>query len=184
MFQSVQLNPFTSAGIWGHCWGHPDKSLGASSLIARRTHRCHSDTACKNAKCPPGKPYQRLSDAGGLYLEVTRAGAKLWRWKCRFTGKEKRLALGTYPDVPLAAARKARRQVNFARIDVTELPGLLRKIEAQLAHLEESRVRAAYNHARCAVERRELMQVWADYLDAARQTGKVIRFGHGRAKAA
>lgn len=84
----------------------------------------------------------------------------------------------------MAAARKARRQVNFARIDVTELPGLLRKIEAQLAHLEESRVRAAYNHARYPVERRELMQVWADYLDAARQTGKVIRFGHGRAKAA
>ena len=47
-------------------------------------------------------------------------------------------------------------------------------IEAQLAHVEENRVRAAYNHARYVEERRELMQQWADYLDAVRQAGRVI----------
>lgn len=48
-------------------------------------------------------------------------------------------------------------------------------IEAQLAHVQENRVRAAYNHARCQEERRNLMQDWADYLDAVRQSGKVVR---------
>ena len=47
-----------------------------------------TDTACKNAKCPEGRPYQRFADTGGLYLEVTAAGSKLWRWKYRFSGKK------------------------------------------------------------------------------------------------
>lgn len=53
-------------------------------------------------------------------------------------------------------------------------------IEAQLAHIETNRVRAAYNHAKYLPERRELMQVWADYLDAVRQGGKVIPFRQAR----
>ncbi|PTB18250.1 integrase [Trinickia symbiotica] len=40
-------------------------------------------------------------------------------------------------------------------------------IERQLAHAERNKVRAAYNRAQYLVERRELMQVWADYLDSA-----------------
>lgn len=64
-----------------------------------------TDPTCKNAKCPPDKVRLRLADAGGLYLEVMPTGAKLWRWKYRFGGKEKRLALGSYPDVSLSKAR-------------------------------------------------------------------------------
>lgn len=67
-----------------------------------------TDTACRNAKCPRGRAYQRFTDAGGLYLEVSQSGAKLWRWKYRYAGKEKRLALGRYPEVSLASARKER----------------------------------------------------------------------------
>ena len=66
-----------------------------------------TDTACKKAACPPGKPRERLADEKGLYLEVTPAG-KYWRWKYRYAGKEKRLALGVYPEVTLAQAREAR----------------------------------------------------------------------------
>lgn len=62
-----------------------------------------TDTECRNAKCPEGRPYVRLADGGGLYLEVTATGSKLWRWKYRHAGKEKRLALGVYPVVPLAS---------------------------------------------------------------------------------
>ena len=39
---------------------------------------------------------------------INQTGAKLWRWKYRYAGKEKRLALGHYPDVTLASARKGR----------------------------------------------------------------------------
>jgi integrase len=67
-----------------------------------------TDAACKNAKCPQGKARERYADSGGLYLEVLPTGAKHWRWKYRFAGKEKRLAIGTYPEVSLAQARRAR----------------------------------------------------------------------------
>ena len=67
-----------------------------------------TDTACKNAKCPADKARTRFTDAGGLYLEVVPTGGKHWRWKYRFGGKEKRLALGTYPQVSLAIARRTR----------------------------------------------------------------------------
>ncbi len=43
-----------------------------------------------------------------MYLEISPSGGKYWRLKYRFLGKEKRLALGVYPDVPLAAAREKR----------------------------------------------------------------------------
>ncbi len=65
-----------------------------------------SDTAIRKAK--PTDKTQRLFDGGGLYLEITPAGGKLWRQKYRFGGKEKRLAHGTYPEVSLAEARERR----------------------------------------------------------------------------
>ena len=67
-----------------------------------------TDPACKNATCPDSRPRVRLPDDRGLYLEVTPAGSKRWFAKYRFGGKEKRLALGSYPDVSLKAARAAR----------------------------------------------------------------------------
>ena len=65
-----------------------------------------TDTAIKNTK-PRSKAY-KLSDGGGLYLEVSPAGGKLWRLKYRIQGKEKRLSIGTYPAVSLKDARNRR----------------------------------------------------------------------------
>lgn len=65
-----------------------------------------TDSAIKVAK-PKDSPY-KLTDGQGLYLEVTPNGSKLWRLKYRFDGKEKRLALGAYPAVPLQQARQRR----------------------------------------------------------------------------
>lgn len=67
-----------------------------------------TDAACKNATCPAGKTRLRLTDSGGLYLEVAPNGSKRWFAKYRFAGKEKRIALGRYPEVPLKAARTGR----------------------------------------------------------------------------
>jgi len=61
-------------------------------------------TAVKNAK--PGKH----SDGEGMYLLVTEAGQKYWRFDYRFLGKYKTLALGVYPDTSLAMARSKRTQ--------------------------------------------------------------------------
>ena len=65
-----------------------------------------TNTAISKAK-PTDKPL-RMFDGGGMYLEISPTGGKLWRLKYRFAGKEKRLALGTYPDVSLARAREKR----------------------------------------------------------------------------
>ncbi len=74
-----------------------------------------SDTAVKKAK-PGFNPITKsettnaykMADGGGMYLEVMPTGAKYWRLKYRFGGKEKRLAFGVYPDVRLAKARDRR----------------------------------------------------------------------------
>lgn len=65
------------------------------------------------------KPRDRIykcTDAQGLYLEVHPGGSKLWRYKYRHLSKDKRIALGRYPDVGLAEAREkrddARRKLN------------------------------------------------------------------------
>lgn len=67
-----------------------------------------TDIACRAATCPPEKRRARLADSGGLYLEVSGAGSKRWFWKYYVDGKEKRLALGSYPSVPLKQARQDR----------------------------------------------------------------------------
>jgi len=57
-----------------------------------------------------------MFDGGGLFLLVTPSGGKLWHFKYRFNGKEKKLSLGTYPEISLADARQrrdeARREVS------------------------------------------------------------------------
>lgn len=65
-----------------------------------------TDTAVRNAK--PTEKTARLFDAGGLYLEVAPNGGKWWRLKYRYSGKEKRLALGVYPTITLKEARERR----------------------------------------------------------------------------
>lgn len=65
-----------------------------------------SDTTIRTAK-PKDKLY-RLTDANGLCLEVTPTGSKLWRYRYRFNGKAKMLALGAYPTVTLLKARQLR----------------------------------------------------------------------------
>jgi len=65
-----------------------------------------TDVAIRKAK--PAEKAVKLSDGGGLYLEVSPSGGKLWRQKYRWLGKEKRLSHGAYPDVSLAAAREKR----------------------------------------------------------------------------
>ena len=61
-----------------------------------------SELAVKNAK-PAAKDYT-LYDADGLMLLVKTTGGKLWRFKYRFSGFEKRMAMETYPELSLQDA--------------------------------------------------------------------------------
>jgi integrase len=63
-----------------------------------------TDTRIRNAKSQ-SKTY-KLSDGGGMYLLVTPGGGRYWRLDYRFAGKRRTLALGVYPVVTLANARR------------------------------------------------------------------------------
>ncbi len=65
-----------------------------------------TNKAVQNAK--PKEKLYRVFDGHGLYLEINPNGSKYWRLKFRIGGKEKRLALGVYPEVTLADAREKR----------------------------------------------------------------------------
>lgn len=65
-----------------------------------------TDTEIRKSKARE-RPY-KLADAGGLYLLINPAGQRYWRFKYRHAGKERLLALGTYPGVTLAQARQGR----------------------------------------------------------------------------
>ena len=80
-----------------------------------------TEVACKNAK-PEEKSY-KLTDGGGMYLEVMPNGSKYWRMQYRFEGKQKRLALGVYPEIGLKDARAKRdsaRQLLANEVDPSE----------------------------------------------------------------
>jgi len=62
------------------------------------------DMTIKNAKVGDDEKAYKLSDGGGLYLLVTKSG-KYWRYDYRINGKRKTLAIGKYPDIPLATKK-------------------------------------------------------------------------------
>ena len=94
-----------------------------------------TQVAIRNAK--PGPKPQRLFDGGGLYVEVMPTGRKYWRLKYRYAGKEKRLALGVFPEVGLADAR-ARRDEAREKLRAGRDPG---------AEKQAAKVRAVLNAA-------------------------------------
>ncbi|MGD0168967.1 MAG: integrase arm-type DNA-binding domain-containing protein, partial [Smithella sp.] len=93
-----------------------------------------NEVKIRNAK--PKAKFYKLTDSEGLYLHVTETGTKLWRFRYRFSGKEKLLALGKYPGISLLDARQkrdeARRQLAHG-VD----PGAVRKAQKQ-AKVEET----------------------------------------------
>src|SRR3546814_9739991 len=75
------------------------------------------------------KPY-KVADQRGLYIEVTPAGGKLWRFRYRIGKIEKKLAIGSYPEVSLKQARdatyEARQAVARSEEHTSELQSLMR----------------------------------------------------------
>ena len=76
-----------------------------------------TDKDCINAICPIDKKQARFADSGGMYLQVSPKGSKRWFLKYRVGGKEKQLALGSYPKVSLKSARLARDAAKLQKSD-------------------------------------------------------------------
>ena len=85
---------------------------------------------------PESKPV-RLFDGGRMFLLIETTGAKMWRLKYRFHGKEKSLSLGVYPGVSLAEARKQREKARAL---------LKQNIDPSVARREERARKAAERH--------------------------------------
>lgn len=77
-------------------------------------------------KAKPKERDFKLADGGGLYLLVTTAGGKLWRFKYRFADKEKLLAIGSYPEISLSDARMHREEARRLLANGTD-PGEVKK---------------------------------------------------------
>lgn len=85
-------------------------------------------------KTAPRETQYRLADGGGMYLEVKPSGAKYWRLKYRFNGKEKVLALGVYPTVSLKDAREKREAAKRVLAGGDD-PGVAKKTEKRIKRL-------------------------------------------------
>ncbi|RNJ64055.1 MAG: DUF4102 domain-containing protein [Porphyrobacter sp. IPPAS B-1204] len=83
-------------------------------------------TALQIRAFSPGATAYKRADERGLYLEIFPNGSKLWRLKYYVGGKEKRIALGAWPEVSLQAARLERDELRL-RIAKGEDPALTRK---------------------------------------------------------
>lgn len=83
-----------------------DRAADAETQPKRRPGPPLSDITVRRA-APEGRPY-KLPDGKGLAILVETTGAKRWRLRYRFQGKEKMLSLGTYPEVSLSQARQRR----------------------------------------------------------------------------
>lgn len=106
-----------------------------------------------NAAKPKAKPY-KLTDGRGLYLLVMPTGGRLWRMNYRFSGKQKTIAFGNYPDLPLAKAR--------------DMLASARETLAQgLDPMEVRRQRARAEQARTADTFQAISDEWLERLERA-----------------
>jgi hypothetical protein len=94
-----------------------------------------SDTKCRSVKA--GERPRKLSDGEGLFLLVNPNGSKLWRLAYRFAGKQRGLALGSYPTVSLLEARRKRKQAKRILGDGID-PGEERRRQKLLAAVSAS----------------------------------------------
>lgn len=85
-----------------------------------------TELAIRNLK-PQNKVY-RVADSNGLTLEVSPTGSKLWRWRYYYHGKAQMLALGKYPAISLAEARK-KRDENRMLVDGGKHPTREKKLQ-------------------------------------------------------
>ncbi len=94
-----------------------------------------TDTFVRQVKHKGTTAGEKYSDGQGLYLLVKATG-KYWRMNYRFSGKQKTLALGVYPEIGLAKARQRRDQAREQLAN--EIDPSIAKQEEKLRRTEEA----------------------------------------------
>ena len=117
-----------------------------------------TDVAIRNAK-PREKPY-KIGDTLGLFLLVQPSRGKLWRVKYRIDGKEKKLAIGIYPQVGLAEARR-RRDAARELVAAGKDPGREKQREKVRSRIQAETTFDAIAAEFCQKRRRDGQKAWA-----------------------
>lgn len=117
-----------------------------------------TDVAVRNAK--PGAKAIKLADGGGMFLLLTPAGGKLWRLKFRIDGREKLLAIGTYPEIGLGEARRRREEAREL-IALGKDPSREKQHEKVRARIKAADTFKAICDEYCAKRRRDGAKGWA-----------------------
>lgn len=117
-----------------------------------------TDVAIRNAK--PGEKPVKLADGGGLHLLVSPSGGKLWRVKYRIGGKEKQLAIGAYPAIGLAEARRRRDEARQLVANGKD-PSLEKRRGKARSRVEAANTFKAIAAEYCAKRKRDGEKGWA-----------------------
>ena len=117
-----------------------------------------TDTAIRNAK--PREREFKLADAGGLYLLITPPGGKLWRLKFRSDGRERKLAIGSYPEISLSDARK-RRDESRELLAVGKDPSREKQRDKVRSRLQAENTFEGIAAEYCAKRKRDGHKAWA-----------------------
>ncbi|HEX5458561.1 MAG TPA: IS6 family transposase [Steroidobacteraceae bacterium] len=118
------------------------KSISGGLEITQRplTHQIsipafHSRALGRRTRRAVARYARKVSFGRSLYLLVTPNGGRDWRYRYRFEGRERVLALGCYPEVPTKSARarhQAARRLLASGIDPADRRKILRQISAGL----------------------------------------------------
>jgi integrase len=117
-----------------------------------------TDVAVRNAK-PGPKPY-KMGDSHGLFLLIQPTGGKLWRFKYRVDGREKKLAIGPYPEIGLGEARRRRDEAREAMAAGKD-PAREKQRDKVRSKLEAENTFAAITAEFCEKRRRDGQRAWA-----------------------
>jgi hypothetical protein len=114
--------------------------------------------AIRNAK--PGRKPVKMTDGAGMFLLVTPAGGKLWRFKYRIDGREKLLAIGAYPEIGLSDARRRRDEARTL-IALGKDPSREKQREKLRSRAQAENSFATIANEYCAKRRRDGEKGWA-----------------------
>lgn len=117
-----------------------------------------TDVAIRKAK--PGAKPVKMADGGGLFLLITPAGGKLWRLKYRIDGREKLLAIGSYPEIGLGEARRRREEAREL-IALGKDPSRQKQREKARARVQAANSFKAIADEYCAKRRRDGIKGWS-----------------------
>lgn len=118
---------------------------------------------------PRSAPY-RVADGNSLFIQVSPSGGLLWRFRYRYLGKAKTLALGVYPKVRGPEARQKAGTARQLLEDGTD-PGAARR------EAKETQARGAGNTFAKVTEEWK-RHVWPDLSDATRDKTQAILDQH------